>query len=126
MTLPDDIDFLVQAVYENRVAVAEALRERLEKATMDGTGKALAEMWQANQAIIGFPDDASWNDPARFVLYDEDEPDVHRTLMGQTRLGEDSAVALTLWAHDEFRPEATQNSAREKRWSLRGECRSLT
>ena len=119
LTLPDEIDTLVQAVYEEQVDVPESLRERLEKALMVGDGEAIAKRGQANQAIIGFPDDASWNDPARFVLYDEDEPGVHRTLMAQTRLGEDSIVAIPLLPEDGFRPEATPDFAQAKQWFLR-------
>lgn len=119
LTLPDEIDTLVQAVYEEQVGVAESLQERLEKALMDGDGKAIAHTGQANQAIIGFPDDASWNDPARFVLYDEDEPGVHRTLMAQTRLGEDTIVAIPLWPEDGFRSEATPTFVQAKQWFLR-------
>ncbi|MFA5862100.1 MAG: CRISPR-associated helicase Cas3' [Candidatus Thermoplasmatota archaeon] len=119
MTLPDEIDPLVQAVYEEQVGVPEFLRERLEQALMNGDGKAIAHTGQANQAIIGFPDDSSWNDPARFVLYDEDEPGVHRTLMAQTRLGEDSVVTIPLWPHDEFRPDATLQFAQAKQLYLR-------
>jgi CRISPR-associated endonuclease/helicase Cas3 len=119
LTLPDEIDVLVQAVYEEQVDVAESLRERLEKALEAGDGKAFAHMGQANQAIIGFPDDASWNDPARFVLYDEDEPGVHRTLMAQTRLGEDSIVAIPLLMEDGFHPETTPDFEQAKKWFLR-------
>ena len=86
---------------------------------MDADGKSIAHTGQAHQAIIGLPDDASWNDPARFVLYDEDEPGVHRTLMAQTRLGEDSIVAIPLWPEDGFRPEATPEFVHAKQWFLR-------
>jgi CRISPR-associated endonuclease/helicase Cas3 len=119
LMLPDEIDTLVQAVYEERVSVSESLRERLDKASMAGDGAAIARAGQAHQAIIGLPDDASWNDPARFVLYDEDQPGVHRTLMAQTRLGEDSVVTIPLWPHDEFRLEATPHFAQAKQWFLR-------
>jgi len=119
LTLPDEIDTLVQAVYEEQVGVPESLRERLEKALVTGDGEAFVKHGQANQAIIGFPDDASWNQPERFVLYDEDEPGVHRTLMAQTRLGEDSIVAIPLFAEDGFRPEGTPDFARAKQWFLR-------
>lgn len=119
LTLPDEIDTLVQAVYEEQVRVSELLRERMEKALKDADGKAIAHTGQANQAIIGFPDDASWDNPSRFVLYDEDEPGVHRTLMAQTRLGEDSIVAIPLWPEDGFRPEATLAFAQAKQWFLR-------
>ena len=111
LNLPDEIDTLVQAVYEEQVDVPESLRERLEKAMETGDGEAFAKHGQANQAIIGLPDDASWNQPERFVLYDEDEPGVHRTLMAQTRLGEDSIIAIPLWPEDGFSPEATPDFA---------------
>jgi len=119
LTLPDEIDTLVQAVYEEQVEVPESLRERLEKALEAEDGEAIANRGQANQAIIGFPDDASWNQPERFVLYDEDEPGVHRTLMAQTRLGEDSIVGIPLIPEDVFRPEAKPDFAQTKRWFLR-------
>ncbi len=119
LTLPDDIDALVQAVYEEEVDVPESMRDRLERAFVSEDGEAIARTGQAHQAIIGLPDDESWNDPARFVLYDEDEPGVHRTLMARTRLGEDSVVVIPLWPEDGFRPEATPEFVRAKQWFLR-------
>lgn len=119
VTLPDEIDALVQAVYEEQVGVPEFVQERLDKALMASDGKSIAHTGQANQAIIGFPDDASWNDPARFVLYDEDEPGVHRTLMAQTRLGEDSVVAVPLWPEDTFDSRNIPEFAQSKDWFLR-------
>jgi CRISPR-associated endonuclease/helicase Cas3 len=96
ITLPLEIDALVQAVYEEQVDVPESLIERMENALAAEDGEDYALRGQANQAIIGFPDDASWNQPERFVLYDEDEPGMHRTIMAQTRLGEDSVVVIPL------------------------------
>ncbi|MHB1286776.1 MAG: CRISPR-associated helicase Cas3' [Leptospirales bacterium] len=119
LTLPDEIDTLVQAVYEEQVDVSESQRERMSRALMSGEGKLIAHTGQANQSIIGFPDDASWNDPARFVLYDEDEPGIHRTLMAQTRLGEDSVVGIPVWPEDEFNAEATPDFMQSKKWFLR-------
>ena len=119
LTLPDEIDALVQAVYEEQVDVPESLQERLGKALVASDGEAIAHKGQANQAIIGFPDDASWNDPARFVLYDEDEPGMHRTLMAQTRLDEGSIVAIPLVSEDGFLPETTPDFAEAKEWFLR-------
>ena len=119
LVLPDEIDTLVQAVYEEQVDVPEFMRERLEKALEYEEGETITYRGQANQAIIGLPDDASWNDPARFVLYDEDEPGVHRTLMAQTRLGEDSIVAIPIFQEDGFSPEATPDFAQAKQWFLR-------
>lgn len=119
MTLPDEIDTLVQTVYEEQVDVPASLRERLERALLDSDGRVIAHHGQANQAIIGLPDDSSWNDPTRFVLYDEDEPNVHRTLMAQTRLGEDSIVAIPLWLKDTFDPDTTPDFTQAKQWYLR-------
>jgi len=119
LTLPDEIDALVQLVYEEQVGVPKSVQGRLEKALAAKDGEAFAYKGQANRAIIGFPDDASWNDPARFVLYDEDEPGVHRTLMAQTRLGKDSIVAIPLFSDDGFLPEATPDFAQGKQWFLR-------
>ncbi|MCF6290078.1 MAG: CRISPR-associated helicase Cas3', partial [Desulfobacterales bacterium] len=99
LTLPDEIDTLVQAVYEEMVQVPDSLLERLEKALMDGDGEKVAKQGQANQAIIGFPDDASWKD-VQFEKADEDEPGLHTTLVAQTRLGNPSVVAVPLWAED--------------------------
>ncbi|UJP04047.1 MAG: CRISPR-associated helicase Cas3' [Nitrosomonas sp.] len=118
LTLPDEIDTLVQAVYEEQVEIPESLRERLEESLIVEDGEVVADRGQANQAIIGFPDDASWNDPARFVLYDEDEPGVHRTLMAKTRLGEDSVVVIPLLPEAEFSSEATPDFDQAKRWYL--------
>ncbi len=119
LTLPDEIDTLVQMVYEEQVGVPTSVQGRLEKSLIAGDGKAIAHTGQANQAIMGLPDDASWNDPARFVLYDEDEPEVHRTLMAQTRLGEDSVVAIPLWPEDSFSSETTPDFVQSKAWFLR-------
>jgi CRISPR-associated endonuclease/helicase Cas3 len=120
LVLPDEIDALVQAVYEEQVEIPDALLERSDKALLNGEGEAVTKRGQANQAIIGFPDDASWNDPGRFVLYDEDAPGVHRTLMAQTRLGEESVVAIPFWQEDGFSHETIPDFAQAKLWLLRG------
>jgi CRISPR-associated endonuclease/helicase Cas3 len=119
LSLPDDIDTLVQAVYEEEVEVPESLKERLEKALKAETGKAFALGVQAHNAVIGLPDDASWNQPEKFVLYDEDEPGVHRTLMAQTRLGEESVVAVPLSAGDGFRSDVASGFLQSKQWFMR-------
>ncbi len=118
LTVPDEIDILVQAVYEDRVAIPEFLQQRMSKA-INAEGEAIVERQQANMAIIGLPDDASWNDPGRFVLYDEDEPEVHRTLMAQTRLGEDTVIAIPLFPDDAFSPAAAPDFNRSKLWFMR-------
>ncbi len=119
LILPDEIDPLVQRVYEEQVEMPDSLQERLDAALVDGEGKDIVKHGVANQAIIGLPDDASWNDPARFVLFDEDAPGVHRTLMAQTRLGEDSVVVIPLWPGDSFQPDTIPEFGLAKEWFLR-------
>lgn len=119
LTLPDEIDSLVQSVYEDRVEIPTSFAERMEKASEDAEGGALAKRQQARMAVIGFPDDASWNDPGRFVLFDEDTPDVHRTLMAQTRLGQASVVAIPLMSADGFSGDLTPDDRRSKEWFAR-------
>lgn len=119
ITLPDVIDPFVQAVYEEAVDIPDVLQLRHERALMEHEGKRQAHISEANKAIIGFPDDASWNDPARFSLYDEDEPGVHRTLMAHTRLGEDSVVVIPLWGGDAYNAETTPDFRKAKAWFLR-------
>lgn len=118
LSLPDEIDTLVQSVYEEQITVPEFLEERMNKAVR-AEGEAIAQRQQANMAIMGLPDDASWNDSTKYVLYDEDEPGVHRTLMAQTRLGEDSVVAIPLWSEDSFGSETTPDFVQSKAWFLR-------
>ena len=119
LVFPDEIDTLVQEVYEERVEIPEFLEKRLNKALCDGEGGALGEEQQAHIAFIGLPNDASWNDPGRFNLYDEDDPDVHRTLKVQTRLGEESVVAIPLYLEDNFDPVSIPNLVQAKQWYLR-------
>ena len=119
LTFPDEIDTLVQAVYEEKVEMPEALRERLEDSIVTVDGQNISHRQQANQAIIGLPDDASWNDPARFVLHDEDSVKVHRTLMAQTRLGKESCISIPLWPEDEFLPDVMPEFPKAKQWFLR-------
>jgi CRISPR-associated endonuclease/helicase Cas3 len=52
-------------------------------------------------------------------LYDEDEAGVHRTLMAQTRLGQDSAIAIPLTSEDGFHANVTPDDERAKEWFLR-------
>ncbi|MDR3672165.1 MAG: CRISPR-associated helicase Cas3' [Holophaga sp.] len=117
LTLPDEIDPLVQAVYEDQVEIPEALKDRMEKSMMEGEGETFAQLGLANQAVIGRPDDASWNDPARYTKADEDEPGLHPTLIAQTRLGEPSVVAIPIQSEG-FDPGSVPDRALAKRWSM--------
>ena len=120
ITLPDDIDDLVEDVYEERFRIPGSLEARMTAAMEQSEGAAIGHRQQANMAVIGFPDDASWNDPSRYILYDEDAPGVHRTLMAQTRLGRDSVLAIPLHAGDEFHPHKTPTPQRATEWLMRG------
>ncbi|MEO8032059.1 MAG: CRISPR-associated helicase Cas3' [Gemmatimonadota bacterium] len=119
LTLPDDIDSMVAAVYEEAIEAEEGWADRLARAVELADGEGLSQRGSANQAVIGFPDDGSWNDPARFVLYDEDAPNAHRTLMAQTRLGQDSAVVIPIVPEDHFEREAVPDGPQSKRLFLR-------
>lgn len=117
--VPDEIEALVAAVYEEETQVEESLAKRLERAMQDALGTEYARTGAANQVIIGLPDDASWKSGARFTLYDEDEPGVHRSLKVRTRLGEDSVVAIPLWESDGYDAATTPDFAQAKAWFLR-------
>lgn len=117
--LPDEIDNLVQSVYEEQVEIPEFLQQRLQNAQEEADGKVFAHKAMAHHGIIGLPDDASWNDQARFVLYDDDEPGVHHTLRAKTRLGDESVVVVPLFPEDEFDAEQQPDFAEAKRWFLR-------
>jgi CRISPR-associated endonuclease/helicase Cas3 len=119
LTLPDDIDPLVVAVYEDRVSVPPSLLERMERAEREAEGSDHARRTQAYMALIGAPNDRSWDDPSRFVLYDEDSPHLHRTLMAHTRLGE-SVTAIPIGPDEAFRRDAVPTEAEAKQWYLRG------
>ncbi|MBP9199810.1 MAG: CRISPR-associated helicase Cas3' [Gemmatimonadales bacterium] len=120
LTLPDEIDTLVEAVYEETVEVPANLQERLQQAAASGVGGAFAQRQQAKMAIIGLPDDASWNDPSRYVLFDEDEPEVHRSLMALTRLGRESALVIPLRGEDKYSPAAIPDRELAAAWFGRG------
>lgn len=119
LTIPDEIDRLVQDVYEDNVDVPSESLAHFEHMTNEMDGRLIAHKQEANQKFIGFPDDASWNDPKRFTLFDEDEPGVHRTLMAQTRLGDDSVVVIPLREADAYDPADAPDFAQAKAWFLR-------
>jgi len=118
ITLPDDIDTLVQAVYEEDVPIPDELQGRMDKALMESDGNSIAKTQQAHSAIIGLPDDASWADK-HDLLYDEDDPYVHRTLAAQTRLGDESLTVIPLGPSDGFDAQTAPRFEQAKAWSLR-------
>lgn len=117
--VPDEIDTLVAKVYEEEIGVTESLEARLNRAMTDCEGTKLADTQQANDAIIGSPDDSFWQTKTRFSLYDDDEPGVHASLKAKTRLGDDSAVVIPLFEADTFDPTTAPDFAQAKKWFLR-------
>jgi CRISPR-associated endonuclease/helicase Cas3 len=119
LTLPDEIDDLVSLVYEDEVVLPKFLLPRKEKACEKGEGEAAACRSRAHMATIGSPDDASWNDPARFLQADEDEPGLHPSLRALTRLGDASLTAIPI-RHDEmYDPGETPSVEQARTWSRR-------
>lgn len=118
ITLPDEIDPLVQAVYEELEDVPEVMRERLQKASGKEEGDAYASKAMANNEIIGLPDDDSWRND-NFVLDDEDATGVHRSLKAKTRQGEESVTAIPLWPNDGFRRDCAPDYTTAKQWAMR-------
>jgi CRISPR-associated endonuclease/helicase Cas3 len=116
--LPDDIDAWVRRVYEDDVMIPEPLRERFDRALAEAEGDVFARRTFANHEIIGLPDDASWADNPR-LLYDEDDPLVHRTLAAQTRLGEESLTVIPLWPSDRHDPHAVPGPEQAKAYCTR-------
>lgn len=96
LNLPSDIDTWVSDVYEETNTIPERLRDRLDRAVAEAEGERCSERKEAQRAHIGFPDDGSWNDPSRFVLYDEDAPGLHRSLIARTRLGKDAMTVIPI------------------------------
>ncbi len=119
LTLPDEIDTLVSTVYEEKVDIPDSLIERYNKAILNADGEGITKRGQANQAIMGFPDDASWNQPERFVLHDEDEPGVHRTILAKTRFDSDSIVTIPIYPQEGFDPAIEPDFAQSKKWFMR-------
>ncbi|MDO8369810.1 MAG: CRISPR-associated helicase Cas3' [Candidatus Nitrotoga sp.] len=117
LTLPDEIDTLVQDVYEERVPIPIFLEERMNVAVL-AEGKSITHRQQANMAIIGFPDDGSWKE-VKHEKADDDEPGLHPTLVAQTRIGEPSVVAIALFPGDVFALEKLPDFAQAKTWFMR-------
>lgn len=100
LVLPDEIDELVQNVYDEKGIIPEFLQERLDQAFLNGEGNACAQKTQAYNATIGSPSDASWDDPARYIKNDEDDSGLHPSLIAQTRMGEPSIIVIPLFPHE--------------------------
>jgi CRISPR-associated endonuclease/helicase Cas3 len=120
IALPNEIELLVNDVYEGlSMPTEDDVVKRIEKTEIESLGVLCAQRTMAHQAIIGLPTDASWKDTARFCLYDDDEPGVHHTLKAQTRLGEDSVVAIPILPQDLYCSSEQPDYATSKKWALR-------
>lgn len=117
VTLPDEIDTLVQAVYEDSISAPDFLIDRMDKAILV-EGEVISQRQRANMAIIGFPDDGSWKE-VKFEMAGEDEPGLHPTLIAQTRLGEQSVTVIPLFPSDEFSPLTPPDFNQAKSWCMR-------
>lgn len=121
ITLPDEIDSLVRAVYETQDdKLPEWIVEPLLRARTDAEGVDFANRGSAYQEIIGFPNDGSWNDPSRFAKYDDDEPGVHRSLVAKTRIGDPSLLAIPLFPSEHTEDKLTPALPRAKDLYIRG------
>lgn len=119
ITLPDEIDTLVREIYGEEVSIPPEVLARFERAATEMDGRLIAHRQEAHQKFIGSPEFAEWNDPKRFTLFDEVEPGVHRSLMAQTRLGDDSVVVVPIYESDAFDPAITPDFAHAKAWFQR-------
>ncbi len=119
LTLPDEIDTLVMAVYEDGVPIPDSLIPRLDVAIQESLGKGYAERTKALMATIGSPDDSSWNDPSRYIKADEDEPGLHPSLRALTRLGDESVTVIPIRDSEDFHPAQIPSAPQARAWSLR-------
>jgi len=119
LVLPDDIDVLVKAVYEDCVELSAALRERVDAAMLMEDGEEYAHKALANQAVsLGDPKTAEWKSLS-LTKFDEDELGIHSSLVAKTRLSEDSAVVIPLRSEDGYQSAQEPDFQTAKSWSLR-------
>jgi CRISPR-associated endonuclease/helicase Cas3 len=119
LVMPDDIDRMVKAVYEDGVELTDALRERVDAAMMAEEGEEYAHKIQANQAVsIGDPKTSEWK-TLSFTKNDEDELGIHASLIAKTRLSEASAVVIPLRPEDGYSSNQEPDFQTAKSWSLR-------
>jgi CRISPR-associated endonuclease/helicase Cas3 len=119
LELPYEIDDLVQSVYDEKEVMPDFLQERLNEAFINCEGKAGAHRVLARSATIGLPDDASWDEPARYIKNDDDDSGLHPSLIAQTRLGEPSIVVIPIFPHEFSRAESSVDFSQAKFWYVR-------
>jgi CRISPR-associated endonuclease/helicase Cas3 len=93
VTLPDEIEQLVNQVYEDEVFFdQEILQERLNASEIEREGKQHSHMIAALHAPIGRPD-MSWMESGQPQVQDDEDPTLHASLVARTRLG-DMSVSI--------------------------------
>ena len=116
VTLPDDIDSLVAAVYEGEVRIPDALTERHDQAVGEAMGEMAAHHSLARQAGIREP--ATFFDELVSGRFFEDE-DGTGGKIAPTRLGEESILVIPLAESEWGAAEKEVDFEQARRWSMR-------
>lgn len=101
LSLPADIDPLVEAVYaeDSPRGVGEALAEAIREAIRAREQAQDEAQSLAAQAVIGLPHDGSWANVTDLEQFDpEENPAKHKALLASTRLGDPSVTVVPV--HD--------------------------
>jgi len=106
--LPDDIEPLVQAVYDDNLQAPDvSWQNALTKAEQAAERKRSKAQETAGNVVMSVrSDDGGLQDPHTFVeaptlnLYDEDDPTTHQTLRAATRDGDPSVMVVCLCRHN--------------------------
>jgi CRISPR-associated endonuclease/helicase Cas3 len=96
VTLPTDIEPLIEAVYSGGgPALTAELGARLSELDREHREESLAESNQAKHVVLSAPEgDDPFRDLAR--LYDDEDPAVHKSLRAATRLGDPSVDVVPI------------------------------
>jgi CRISPR-associated endonuclease/helicase Cas3 len=90
VTLPQDMDFLIEAVYGNEEVEEEEWRERLEKLQLDMENRMNKDQFDAKKVLVNKPGTGDiTKDFLQDLLEEADFPDSHivSPIVAQTRLG---------------------------------------
>ncbi len=99
LEFPDDIDTLVQLVYGDTPLgeLNENLKQILEKAHLLLLGEEDRNVIDATQAVIGNPQDTSWEDPTRGFRSSTEDEVMAGTKRVSTRKGEESITVVPIF-----------------------------
>ncbi|MCP9495164.1 MAG: CRISPR-associated helicase Cas3' [Pyrinomonadaceae bacterium MAG19_C2-C3] len=106
--LPDEIEALVQAVYDDKPQMPDAnWQNALTKAEQAAEQKRRKAEMTAEKVVVSVRgENGELRDPYKFVdapnldLYDEDDPTAHKTLRAATRDGDPSVMVVCLCRHE--------------------------